>query len=54
MSNKVLVYLHFRRQSFTDDSGFCSEIKALVYFELCIYVCKPIYFRIHLFAFRLT
>ena len=54
MSNKLLVCLHFLRQSFTEDSGFCSETIAFIYFKLCIYVYKPIYFRIYLFAFRLT
>ena len=54
MSNKFLVCLRFLRQSFTEDSGFCSETIAFIYFKLCIYVYKPIYFRIYLFAFRLT
>ena len=54
MSNKLLVCLHFLRQSFTEDSGFCSETIAFIYFKLCIYVYQPIYFRIYLFAFRLT
>ena len=44
MSNKLLVCLHFLRQSFTEDSGFCSETIAFIYFKLCIYVYKVIFF----------
>ena len=66
MSNKWLVYLHFPKQYFTQDSGFCSETIAVIYFKLfCKYiykylfisilkVYKPIYFCIYLFASRLT
>ena len=54
MSNKLLAYLRFLRQSFTEDSRFLSETIAFIYFKLCMYVYKPIYFRIFLFAFRLT
>ena len=54
MSNKLLVCLRFLRQSFTEDSDFYSETIAFIYFKPCIYVYKPIYFRIYLCAFRLT
>ena len=55
MSNKLLLCLLFLRQPFTEDSGYCpSETIGSIYFKPCIYVCKPIYFRIYLFVFRLT
>ena len=35
---KFLIYLHLPRQSFTEDSGFCSVTIAFTYFKLCVYM----------------
>ena len=35
---KFLIHLHLSRQSFTEDSGFCSVTIAFTYFKLCVYM----------------